>query len=217
MRAVLTTFKYVIPSLVPQKEFTKRDYEQNLKFKDTDDISSYLNTTIKDALDNSEVFMNIGALISKRNQLFTESGVGVFLETDTDLTGADEGLLIDEVFNEWWNDPTNDNDLSAPVQLNITSYTNSQIVHNDRVYQDIVDDNGNNVTIEGLVVGTLNSGNSILVGWRGAINTDTNTTLPSKPELDQLFRAGQIYTILDPYSSPQDKTQQTVAQITIST
>ena len=63
----------------------------------------------------------------------------------------------------------------------------------------------------------MNSGNSILVGWRGAINTDTNTTLPSKPELDQLFRAGQIYTILDPYSSPQDKTQQTVAQITIST
>ena len=216
MRAVLTTFKYVIPSLVPQKEFTKRDYEQNLKFKDTDDISSYLNTTIKDALDNSEVFMNIGALISKRNQLFTESGAGVFLETDTDLTGADEGLLIDDIA-EWWNDPTNDNDLSAPVQLNITSYTNSQIVHNDRVYQDIVDDNGNNVTIEGLVVGTLNSGNSILVGWRGAINTDTNTTLPSKPELDQLFRAGQIYTILDPYSSPQDKTQQTVAQITIST
>ena len=121
MRAVLTTFKYVIPSLVPQKEFTKRDYEQNLKFKDTDDISSYLNTTIKDALDNSEVFMNIGALISKRNQLFTESGAGVFLETDTDLTGADEGLLIDDIA-EWWNDPTNDTDLSAPVQLNITSY-----------------------------------------------------------------------------------------------
>jgi len=222
IRAVLMTFKYVIPSLVPLKEFTKRDYEQNLKFKDIDDISSYLPITIKDALNNSDVFMNVGALIRKRNQLFTEGDPvdegegGIFLETDTDLSGADEGLLIDDIA-QWYNDPTNDNDLSMPVQFNITSYTNSQIQEADIVYQDIVDDAGNNLTIEGLVVRTLNSRNSILVGWRSAINTDTNAVLPSKPELDQVFQDGEIYTVVDPYSSPPDNTRQTVAQITINT
>ena len=222
IRAVLMTFKYVIPSLVPLKEFTKRDYEQNLKFKDIDDISSYLPITIKDALNNSDVFMNVGALIRKRNQLFTEGDPndpfegGIFLETDNDLTGADQGLLIDDIA-QWFNDPTNDNDLSMPVQFNITSYTNSQIQEADIVYQDIVDDAGNNLTIEGLVVETLNSRNSILVGWRSAINTDTNAVLPSKPELDQVFQDGEIYTVVDPYSSPPDNTRQTVAQITINT
>ena len=226
MRAVLTTFKYVIPSLVPQKEFTKRDYEQNLKFKDVGDISSYLNTTIRDALDNTDVFMNVGALISKRNQLFTEGGDGVFLETDTDLTGADEGLLLDDIAS-FYNNPDSGYDVSPPVQLNITSYSlGTQIVHGDRVYQDITDDSGANIRIEGLVVDVLNdgstpgvavAGDTLLVGWRSAINTDTNTVLPSKPELDQLFRAGNLYTIIDPYSDPQDTTQETVAQITITT
>ena len=226
MRAVLTTFKYVIPSLVPQKEFTKRDYEQNLKFKDIADISSYLNTTIRDALDNTDVFMNVGALISKRNQLFTEGGAGVFLETDNDLTGADEGLLLDDIAS-FYNNPDSGYDLSPPVQLNITSYSlGTQIVHGDRVYQDITDDSGANIRIEGLVVDVLNdgstpgvavAGDTLLVGWRSAINTDTNTVLPSKPELDQLFRAGNLYTIIDPYSDPQNTTQETVAQITITT
>jgi hypothetical protein len=220
MRAVLTTFKYVIPSLVPQKVFTKYDFEQNLKFKDVDDISSYLNTTIKDALNNSNIFMNVGAIIKKRNQLNTEGGEGIFLERDSSpFIDNDQGLLIDDIV-DWWNDPTNDNDLSAPVQIDITSYTGPQIVHGSTVYQDIVDDNGDNLTIEGLVVGTLNGGNTILVGWRGAINTSVspNLTLPSNPELDQLFTDGTIYTIVGQYDSPiVDKTHETEAVVTIST
>ena len=216
MRAVLTTFKYVIPSLVPQKIFTKYDYQQNLKFKDTDDISSYLPITIKDALDNSDIFMNIGAIVKKRNQLDTEDGDGVFLESDS--SPFNQELLIDDIA-DWWNDPENDGDLSAPVQLNITSYTGPQLVHGNIVYQDVIADNGDNLTIEGLVVGTLNGGTSILVGWRGAINTSASPdlTLPSKPELDQLFRAGTIYTIVGQYDSPIiDKTHQTDAVVTVS-
>jgi hypothetical protein len=220
MRAVLTTFKYVIPSLVPQKVFTKYDFEQNLKFKDVDDISSYLNTTIKDALNDSNIFMNVGAIIKKRNQLNTEGGEGIFLERDSSpFIDNDQGLLIDDIV-DWWNDPTNDNDLSAPVQIDITSYTGPQIVHGSTVYQDIVDDNGDNLTIEGLVVGTLNGGNTILVGWRGAINTSVspNLALSSNPELDQLFTDGTIYTIVGQYDSPiVDKTHETEAVVTIST
>ena len=217
MRAVLTTFKYVIPSLVPQKVLTKYDYQQNLKFKDTDDISSYLPITIKDALDNSDIFMNIGAIFKKRNQLNTEDGDGVFLESDS--SPFNQELLIDEIFETWWNDPENDGDLSAPVQLNITSYTGPQLVHGNIVYQDIIADNGDNLTIEGLVVGTLNGGTSILVAWKGAINTSASPDLilPSKPELDQLFRSGTIYTIVGQYDSPIiDKTHQTDAVVTVS-
>ena len=220
MRAVLTTFKYVIPSLVPQKEFTKYDYQQNLKFKEVNDISSYLNTTIKEALDNSDIFMNVGAIIKKRNQLFTEDDEGIFLERDSSpfIDGIDEGILLDDIA-AWWNDPTNDNDISAPIQLNIASYTGPQLVHGNVVYQDVIDDNGDNLTIEGLIVGTLNGGNSVLVGWRGAINTSVSPdlSLPSKPELDQLFRAGTIYTIVGQYDSPIiDKTHQTDAVVVVS-
>jgi len=221
MRAVLTTFKYVIPSLVPQKEFTKRDYEQNLKFKEVNDISSYLNTTIKEALDNSDIFMNVGAIIEKRNQLFTEDDEGIFLERDSSpfIDGIDEGLRIDDLFSSWWNNPTNDNDISAPIQLNIESYTGPQLVHGNVVYQDVVDNNGDNITIEGLIVGTLNGGNSVLVGWRGAINTSVSPdlSLPSIPEADILFRDGTIYTIVGQYDSPIiDKTHETDAVVVVS-
>ncbi len=220
MRAVLTTFKYVIPSLVPQKEFSKRDYEQNLKFKDIDDISSYLPITIKDALDNSDVFMNVGSLIRKRNQLDTEANEGIFLERDSSpFIEGDAGLLIDDLVDNWWNDPTRDDDISAPVQLNVASYTGPQIQHGDTVYQDIVDNDGNNLIIEGLVVGTLNSKNSILVGWRNAINTSASPdlTLPSTPELDQLFRDGTIYTIQGQYDSPMPTSPVGIAKITEAT
>lgn len=220
MRAVLTTFKYVIPSLVPQREFTKYDFEQNLKFKTVEDISSYLNTTIADALVNKEIFMNVSAIVKKRNQLDTEDGDGIFLESDSSpFDEGDAGLLIDELYGTWWNDPNNDNDLSAPVQLNITSYTGPQLVHGNVVYQDIIDGNGDNLTIEGLVVGTLNGGNTILVGWRGAINTSVspNAALPSEPKLDQLFRDGTIYTIVGQYDSPIiDKTHETDAVVTVN-
>ena len=219
LRAVLTTFKYVIPSLVPQKEFTKRDYEQNLKFKDIADISSYLSTTIKDALNNSEVFMNVGAIIKKRNALSTEGGEGIFRERDfPDSPAVDQGLLIDDMA-AWWNDPTKDDDISAPVQLNVASYTGPQIRHGDTVYQDIVDNDGNNIIINGLVVGTLNSGNSILVGWRGAINTSASPdlTLPSMPEPDHLFRDGPIYTIQGQYDSPMPTSPVGIAKITEAT
>lgn len=218
MRAVLTTFKYVIPSLVPQKEFTKYDYQQNLKFKEVDDISSYLNTTIKEALDNSDIFMNVGAIIKKRNQLYTEDDQGIFLERDSSPFDPDEGILLDDIA-AWWNDPTNDNDISAPVQLNVTSHTGPQLVHGNIVYQDVVNNNGDNITIEGLIIGTLNGGNSVLVGWRGAINTSVSpdAALPSKPELDQLFRDGTIYTIVGQYDSPIiDKTHETDAVVVVS-
>ena len=111
----------------------------------------------------------------------------------------------------------------AGPRPNITSYSlGTQIVHGDRVYQDIVNDAGDNLTIEGLVVGTSNSGNTISIAWRSAINTSASPdlTLPSKPEVDQLFRAGEIYTIVGDFSSPIDrnnKTHQTEAQITVST
>ncbi len=195
VRSVLMAFKYVIPSLVPQKVFTKRDYEQNLKFKDVDDISSYLPITIKDALDNSDVFMNVGAIFRKINQLDTESSDGFYIERD-DSNPLNNELLIDDYIGNWWNDATNDDDVSAPVEFTITSViSGGNIVHGDIVFQNIVDNDGANITIEGLVVGHNNSANrTILIAWKGAINTDTSTTLPSSPEVDQFFRDGVIYT-----------------------
>ena len=221
MRAVLTTFKYVIPSLVAHKEFIKNDWEQNLKFKDEGSIGPYLDLTIKGALSDRDVFINISSLIRKRNQLATEDDNGVYLERDSSPFGTDEGILLDDIVN-FYNDPTNDYDVSPPNDFNIASYTGPQIVHGDKVYQDIQNDANDYLTIEGLVVGTSNSGNTISIAWRSAINTSASPdlTLPSKPELDQLFRAGEIYTIVGDFSSPLDlnnKTHQTEAQITVST
>tara|TARA_B100001093_G_scaffold302627_2_gene288629 strand:- start:4432 stop:12453 length:8022 start_codon:yes stop_codon:yes gene_type:complete len=219
MRAVLMVFKYVIPSLVSHKDFTKNDYEQNLKFKDEGGIGPYLDLTIKGALSERDVFINVSSLIRKRNQLSTESGDGIYLESDSSPFGVDEGILLDDIVN-FYNDPTNDYDVSSPVDFNINSFSaGSQLNHGDRVYQDIVNDAGDNLTIEGLIVATSNSGNTISIAWRGAINTSKSpdVTLPSNPELDQLFRTGEIYTVVDPYSSPPDNTQQTVATVTIST
>jgi hypothetical protein len=221
IRAVLATFKYVIPSLVAHREFTKKDYEQNLKFKDSGSIGPYLDLTIKGALQEKEVFINVSSLIRKRNQLETEGGDGVYLESDSSPFGKDEGILLDDIVN-FYNDPTNDYDVSPPTDFNITSYTGPQIVLGDEVYQDIQNNAGDNLTIGGLVVGTSNSGNTISIGWRSAINTSASPdlTLPSNPELDQLFRAGEIYTIVGDFSSPRDpnnKTHQTEAQVTVST
>ena len=217
MRAVLMAFKYVIPSLVPAAVITKQDYHQNLKFKDSGEISSYLNTRIIDAIADKFTFMNVSAIIKKKNQLSTEDGNRVYLESDSSPYDiGDSGLLIDELFGTWWNNPEDDYDISAPVLINITSFAGPQLVHGSIVYQDI----GNNVIIEGLIVGTANGGNSILVGWRGAINTSASPDFvyPSKPELDQLFRAGTIYTIVEQYDSPESavKTPETTAEVTIS-
>ena len=196
MRSVLMAFKYVIPALVPQKVFTKRDYEQNLKFKDTDDISSYLPITIKDALDNRDIFMNVGAMMNKINQLDTESGLGFVLESDT--ADTDRELHIDDHATNWWNDAANDADLSAPFEFIATSIgSTGDIVQGDIVFQDIQNDEDENLTITGSVVGHNSDGSNrtILISWKGAINTDSSTTLPSTPEADQFFRTGVIYTI----------------------
>ena len=213
MRAVLTAFKYVIPSLVPAAVITKQDYHQNLKFKDVGDISSYLNTRIIDAIADKFTFMNVAAIIEKRNQLSTEGGDGVFLESDS--SPYDQELLIDDIA-DWWNDPEDDADISAPVQIDILSYTGPQLVSGNVVYQDL----GGGITIEGLIVSTKNSGNTILVGWRGAINTSASPDFvyPSKPELDQLFVSGTIYTIAGQYDSPEPlvKIIETSAEVSVS-
>ena len=280
VRSVLMAFKYVIPVLKPEKVFTKRDYEQNLKFKDTDDISSYLPLTIKDALNNSDVFMNVGVVMKKINQLDTEGGLGFVLEQGTEtilmlgsgsgtfrvgedisqtigsitVTGevasvgtdsinitnqvASDGsntlfavtsnsdpsnitaigrtdgttasypiaivdetqkLLIDDHPGNWWNDQSNNDDVSAPVEFIITGFepAGGNIVDQDIVFQNITNDEGDNITIEGLVVGHTGDGvgRTILIAWKGAINTDTSTTLPSRPEADTVFRTGTIFTI----------------------
>jgi len=196
VRSVLMAFKYVIPALVPQKVFTKRDYEQNLKFKDTDDISSYLPITIKHALDNSDIFMNIGAMMSKINQLNTEDDLGIVIESDTNDTNRE--LLIDEDDANWWNNASNPDDVSAPNAFTITSLiSGDNIVHTDIVFQDIQNDEGDNIQIEGMIVDHHDddaSNRIILIAWKGAINTDNSTALPSIPEADTLFRTGTIYT-----------------------
>jgi hypothetical protein len=195
VRSVLMAFKYVIPALVPQKVFTKRDFEQNLKFKEVNDISCYLPITIKDALNNSDVFMNVGAIIKKINQLDTEDDLGFVLETDT--AGTQE-LLIDDHHTNWWNDQSNNDDVSAPVEFTITSIiSGGNIVDQDTVFQNITNDEGDNITLEGLIVGHDDSGanRKILIAWKSAFNTDTLTTLPSRPEADTVFKNGTIFTV----------------------
>ena len=160
--------------------------------------------------------MNVAAIIEKRNQLSTEGGDGVFLESDSSPYDiGDSGLLIDDIA-DWWNDPEDDADISAPVQMNITSYTGPQLVSGNIVYQDL----GNDIMIEGLIVSTKNGRNSILVGWRGAINTSASPDFvyPSKPELDQLFISGTIYTIVGQYDSPEPlvKIIETSAEVSVS-
>ena len=216
LRAVLTTFKYVIPSLVPQKEFTKRDYEQNLKFKDRSDISSYLPITIKDALAQRDVFMNIGATITKINQLDTEAGAGFYIESDTSDPLNDE-LLIDDHITNWWNDPENSQDVSAPVEFSIDSYTQinssaGQIQTGDTVYQDKIID-GEYIRIQAIVISHVgDSTNRIIrIGWNGAFNLTTSTELSSNPEATQLFETGEIYTL------DESNFQEDIATVTLNT
>jgi hypothetical protein len=212
LRAVLTTFKYVIPALVPQREFTKRDYEQNLKFKDHDDISSYLPVTIKDALAERDVFMNIGATITKINQLDTEGGAGFYIESDTSNPLNDQ-LLIDDHITNWWNNPLDDQDVSAPVAFSIDSYNQGgEITTGDFVYQDKII-SGETVRIQGLVVsheGDL-SDRILNIGWRGAYNISTSTVLSSNPEATQLFETGVIFTL------DESNNQEDIANVTLNT
>jgi len=294
MRAVLMSFKYVIPSFQPHTQFTKSDYQQNLKFKDIGEISSFFNITIDDAIADEFVFTNISAITEKRNPLTTESGNFIYLESDSSPFNRE--LLIDDI-EDWWNNPENSNDISEPVQFNITSSTGPSVNQGDMVYQDITttmlrkydsidevniietgdddingtwikttDVNGKaafekgtdgtiewdgtkweivydgntyyestedtdypwevvswtitsygtdapdfsvNITIGGLITETLDDGDTIMVGWRNAINTSgTDFELPSMPEVDLLFRDGTIYT---------DYSPQTTLQITVST
>ena len=216
LRAVLTTFKYVIPALVPQREFTKRDYEQNLKFKDHEDISSYLPLTIKDALAHRDVFMNIGATFKKINQLDTEAGAGFYIESDTSDPLNDE-LLIDDHITNWWNDPENSQDVSAPVVFSIDNYTQTlssagQIQSADIVYQDKIID-GNHIRIQGVVISHIGDSTDrmIQIAWRGAYNLTSFTELSSNPEATQLFETGTIYTL------DESNNQEDIANVTLNT
>lgn len=188
VRSVLLALKYVIPCFMPRGEFAKYDYEQNLKFKDPTDISSYLPLTIKEALNNEFVFANFPAIITKRNELATEVGDHVHTEDD-------KALLINDVI-DWWNDPTNDRDISAPVEFTVVegSYQNTNYFNSsDTVYQDIIDGDGNNVTLEGYITDVYDNNHTLWIGWKGAINTDTGDVLPSMPQPDILFRDGVLY------------------------
>lgn len=189
VRAILMTFKYLIPAFGESHVRTKDDYLQNLKFKDREDISPYLYTTIKESLNNEFIFTNVASLVTKRNQLATESGEGFYLERDDDDT---KELLINDIV-DWWNDPENPNDVSAPVLINIIAISGEPMHHGDMVYQDIADRDGVQVTIGGLIVGTRNDGNSLMVSWRNAEEIASGTVLPSMPQPDILFRDGTIY------------------------
>ena len=192
LRAVLTTFKYVIPTFEPRDHIAKHDYQQNLKFKDWNDISSYLNLTIADAISDQCVFTNLGARMIKRNPLESEDGQIFTLEKHVVGSDANNNILIDDVA-EWWNDPENPNDVSAPVQAT-TSVTTINI--GDMVYQDVQDEEGDNITIGGLIIDKPNE-TTLMIAWKSGVNTTTDVTLPSMPEYDILFRDGDIYTLDD--------------------
>jgi len=196
IRTILTTFKYVIPTFQPRHLFAKHDYQQNLKFKDWNDISSYLNLTIADAISDESIFTNLGARMRKRNPLESEDGQIFTLEKHVVGSDANNNILIDDIA-EWWNDPENPNDVSAPVQATITAGAGT-INPGDTVYQDVQDEEGDNITIGGLIVDKPDE-TTLMIAWKSAVNTteDPAVTLPSMPEYDILFRVGDIYTLDD--------------------
>ena len=204
LRTVLTTFKYVIPTFQPRDPIAKHDYQQNLKFKDWNDISSYLYLTIKDVINTPSIFTNLGARMIKRNPLATEGGDIFTLEKHVVGSDVNNNILIDDVA-EWWNDPENPNDVSAPVRA-ITLIATT-IFEGDIVYQDVLNRDFDNVTIEGLIVDKPND-TTLMISWKSAVNTTASPDLilPSMPEYDILFRDGEIYTL----------DSETTAQITIA-